>query len=140
MSKEDFNKITDYSLLILDEDGKQEKVKSFSYYKAEITITNSSLDSEKNYTLKIVPGLTNENDQVTLKFKEETFVENPEKIDIRPSSLSLFPTMEKQLSFDIEKPGFDKQNDSEYFGKINFKSKTGIEYEMPLLINNGEAK
>jgi hypothetical protein len=140
MSKEDFNKTTDYTLIVLDENGREEEVKAFSYFEEAISVTNSSLNTEKKYTLKIVPGLTNEDDNVNLHIREQTFVEKPQSIRMRPSSISLYPTMEKQLSFDIEKPGFEKPDDSKYFGKIDFKSRTGIENEMPLIINNGEAK
>ncbi|MBU2492224.1 MAG: S8 family serine peptidase [Bacteroidetes bacterium] len=140
MLKEDFNKITDFSLLIFDENGKKEEIVSFSYFETEISITNSSLNEEKKYLLKIVPGFTNENEAISLKIREETFVEKPQSIKIVPASLSFYPTMETHLNLNIEKPVFEKPGDSKYFGKIDFKSKTGTEYEMPLLINNGEAK
>ncbi|PKL87132.1 MAG: hypothetical protein CVV23_16935 [Ignavibacteriae bacterium HGW-Ignavibacteriae-2] len=137
MTKENFNKVTDFAVLIYDENGKVLNSGGLSYETGDINIKNTFDTTETKLKLSIVPAFTNSDDEMTINIKEITTVENAVEIKFNKSKISLFPTSVKDLELKFSKPGFDIPADALPGGTLYFKnSSTGkVETEIPLLFN-----
>ncbi|PJA95308.1 MAG: hypothetical protein CO129_12400 [Ignavibacteriales bacterium CG_4_9_14_3_um_filter_34_10] len=137
LSKEDFNKVTDFALMIYDEHGKTKSSSGLSYSNGEISIRKDKSDNEEKYVLTLVPGYTHRAGSIKIKIIEKTYSVKQNNIKINQSSLTLFPSVVKSVLIDLQKPETDKPIDALYFGALIFKSqKSSIkEFELPLTFN-----
>lgn len=137
LNKDDFNKVTDFALMIYDNEGKTKSSSGLSYSNGEISIKREKADSDENYKLTLVPGYTHKAGSMKIKIVEKTYFANQTNLKIKQNSVSLFPSVQKSIYLELKKPETEKPNDSVYFGSIIFKSpKTNIkEFELPLTFN-----
>ena len=140
VSKTDFNKLTDFALLIFDEDGKILSSDGLSYNEGSISVKNLFYEEEVPLKLTLIPAYANKAGQMKVKVKEITSME--EKVNMTVSldnsqRISLYPSVQYQLSLNYLYPKFSIPDDAVYFGNIYFKSPNGekTEYELPLQIN-----
>ncbi|MFC2084555.1 S8 family serine peptidase, partial [Bacteroidota bacterium] len=139
ISKEDFNKLTDFAFLIYDKEGKALSSNGLGYRTGSISISNNFDEDEKNLTLTLIPGYANEAGQMDINIREITLLENTNKISVTSNnekSVTLFPTFGKKLICEYNKPEVTIPKDSKLFGKINFISPNSNKtvYEIPVYI------
>lgn len=137
LSKEDFNKITDFSFIILDETGKALEKNGLSNRTASVSVKNKSDKDEVNYVLLIVPGFANKESTATVFVTERTSFPTSVNIDVKDmnrQSVTLYPSTTRTLKCSISNTEFKIPNDTKVFGSIYFKSPTTekTEYELPI--------
>ncbi len=140
LSKEDFNKVTDFSMLIYDKDGKALVKDGLSYREGSVSIDNKFKSDTTNLTFTLVPAFANAPGKITIFLKEETDFDNPVDISVKDNgraSTTLYPAILKTLDCEFSKPDIAIPNDSNFFGKIYFESSAtkNIDYELPILFN-----
>jgi len=140
VSGEDFNKVTDFAVQIIDEDGKIVSSNGFSYDNMSISINNSYDNDEVNLILQYVPAYVDEPKEITVYVNEITDLKEPVTLDVRNKgndSIVLYPSVVEDIEVNYEKPELDFPEDSVPYGKIIFESpETGdTEYELPIYFN-----
>jgi len=127
ISKEDFNKVTDFAFLIYDDKGKAKAASGFSYKSASISIKNSSDEDETNYKLTLIPGYANEAGQICVKITETTIVDSPAEMKVtnkNSTNLTLYPSITEKLNCKFSIPDYEIPEDAKPYGKINFNSRS----------------
>jgi subtilisin family serine protease len=137
MSKEDFNLVTDFSLMILDTTGYAVSKDGLSYRKGFISIANSFDQDSMEYTLEVIPAFTHKNSNMKIKVTEITYLSGSVPINVTnlgKRSVSLYPNSPRTLMFGLSKPDFTLPIDAKFYGKVYFKSSSTskTEYELPL--------
>lgn len=137
LTKEDFNKVTDFSLMILDSTGYAVVKEGLSYRTGYISVDNSSDAESVEYTLAIIPAFTHKNSSMTIKIKELTSLSSSVPVSVtnlEKRSVTLYPNSPRTLKFGLTKPDFTLPSDAKFYGKIYFKSPSTNkkEYELPL--------
>jgi len=137
MSKKDFNKFTDLSLLVYDENGLTVESDALSFKTGIISVTNNSTTDSTEYVFTIVPGFADESGSADINLTENTYFKNDYIIGVygeRQSRVTLYPSLPKQLNISFDEPNEFFPNDSVPFGKINFESSATkkTEYELPI--------
>lgn len=139
LSKEDFNKTTDFSVLIIDENGKALEKSGLSNRSGSISIKNSADKDEVKYQLQITPAFTHKEGKATLFIKERTVFPSSVSLDVKDQnrrSVTLYPSNSRTLKCNFIKPEFNVPADAKVYGKIYFKSPSTekTEYELPIYI------
>ncbi len=137
MSKEDFSKLTDLALLILDKDGYQVGSDALSYSEGSVSITNTSDNDSTEYFFEIVPGFAFESSSADIHLTEITTFKTDYDFDVtseRKSSITLYPSLPKQLQINFAMPNEFFPENSQPTGKILFESTSSkkTEYELPI--------
>ena len=137
MSKEDFSKLTDLALLILDKDGYQIESDALSYSEGSISIPNTSDNDSTEYIFEIVPGFAFESSSADIQLTEITTFKADYVFDVsseRKSSVTLYPSLPKQLQINFTIPNEFFPENSQPTGKILFESASSkkTEYELPI--------
>jgi len=137
MSKDDFSKLTDLALLILDKDGYQVESDALSYSEGSISITNTSDNDSTEYIFEIVPGFAFNSSSADIQLTEITTFKNEYNFDVmseRKSSVTLYPSLPKQLQINFDMPNEFFPENSQPTGKILFESTSSkkTEYELPI--------
>lgn len=137
LSKEDFNKTTDFSVMILDENGKALSKNGLANKTGSLSIRNSSDKDEVNYILEIIPAFTHKEGKATLFVKEQTEFPSPISVDVKDQNrkaTTLYPSNTRTLKCTFSKPEYNVPGDSKVYGKIYFKSPSTekTEYELPI--------
>ena len=137
MTKEDFNKVTDFSLMILDSAGYAVSKDALSYREGSIAIANSSDADSVEFTLALIPAFTHKNSDMTINVKEITYCSGSVSVNVanlEKRSVTLYPNSPRTLKFGLTKPDFILPADAKYYGKIYFRSPSTNknEYELPL--------
>jgi hypothetical protein len=137
MSKTDFSKLTDLSLLIYDTEGVVVNSDALSFRNGSISINNSSDADSTEYVFVIVPGFAHESSSANIDITEVTTFNaeyNFNVISEKKSSVTLYPSLPKQLQIIFEVPNEFFPENSQPVGKISFESSTTKknEYELPI--------
>lgn len=137
MTKEDFNKVTDFSLMIFDKTGFAVSKDGLSYRSGPITVDNSSDEDSIEYVLAVIPAFTHKNGNMTIKVEEITYLASTVPVNVtnlEKKSLTLYPNSPRTLKFGLLKPDITLPDGAEFYGKIYFKSPSTNkkEYELPL--------
>ncbi len=140
LSKEDFNKVTDFSVLIYNEDGKAIEKTGLGYKDGSLTIENTFKTDTVNLKLLLVPGFANGDSQLEANITTKTYMKIPTEFSIKDNSRStsvLYPSIQKELTCDFQKPDYVMPNNAKVFGKIYFESRSTkkIDSEMPIHFN-----
>ncbi len=140
LSKENYNKVTDFSYQILDDSGVAFIKDGLSYHTGSISVSQGDIKNGPNLTLEIIPGFTNVTDSMTITVKEETEMDAGQPFAVTGSgrgSASLYPSIEQQLYLNYSKPSYDIPEGAKVYGKITFASSASkeTEYELPIIIN-----
>jgi tripeptidyl-peptidase-2 len=147
MSKEDYNKFTDFSLQILDEKGNALVKTGLNYPSGEIEVPNSfeNTDSTKLFLI-LIPAFVDKPGNADIKIVQTTYLKNSLSITIQnelSNKVEIYPTIEKTITCYGAKAGFYYPKDSKPFGKIYFNQpKTDkTVFEIPFLLNvEGDTK
>ncbi|MEN8194583.1 MAG: hypothetical protein ABFS12_17315, partial [Bacteroidota bacterium] len=140
ISKTDFNKLTDFAVLIYDENGKIISSDGLGYSEGSISVRNTFSKEEVNLKLTLVPAYANEAGQMDVNIIETTVAKNKVNIGVTSdysNRITMYPSVEYQLSLNYLYPSFTIPDDAVYYGKVYFKSLSGGQkkYELPLQIN-----
>ncbi|MBU0558634.1 MAG: S8 family serine peptidase [Bacteroidetes bacterium] len=140
ISKEDFNKVTDFALMIYDESGKALNTGGLSYKNGSIGVRNKFEAESTKLKLTLIPAFANEAGQIKVSVTEKTLFEKQGKLTAKNngrSRVTLYPGVSADLSLEFAKPENVIPNDSNVFGKIKFNSeKTDkTEFQIPILFN-----
>jgi len=139
LSKDDFNKLTDFAFQIYDDNGVVVDNMGLSYKEGSVKVENYS-GGTANYTFELVPAMTNKEDAITVTIEETTgFTQKPD-ISITyqgRNSVSLYPSIPKTLDVNLMDENITVPEDSRPFGKFYFESTATnkIEYELPITFN-----
>ncbi len=140
VSKEDFNKTTDFALMIYDNKGKSRALGGLSYYKETISINNKFNADTSHYKLVLKPAFANKPGQMTIFVKEHSKFVNPEPISVKHnfrSRINMYPSILTDLNCSYGP--LPKVNANEkIYGKIyfNLPQKDETEFEFPIYIKN----
>jgi tripeptidyl-peptidase II len=137
ISKEDFNKVTDFTYAVYDSSGKALSSGGLSYRTGDISIDNDFKGDVTKLKLVLIPGYATSVRKIDVKITETTDLENHSPIKFRSGSLTFFPTVNQSMPLDFKKPDFVITADSKFCGKIEFKSMrtSNTVFEMPLLFD-----
>lgn len=140
LSKEDYNKTTDFETQIIDTSGKVISSSSFGYKDNEISIYNSYDAEELKFTLKLVPAFVKSDEEITVHITEETILK--ERIEIQGrnkgnSEVILYPSIKETIDLDYDFSGINFPEQTIPRGIIYFsnpENKNTI-YELPIYFN-----
>lgn len=125
ISKTDFNKITDFAIVIYDKDGKILSSDGLSYNTGSISIHNTFKEDEVSLILKLVPAYACGVGQMDVKITETTLLK--EKAEIKLTSegskkITMYPSLKKALTLDYKLPEYKIPEGTKYYGKLYFNS------------------
>ena len=139
ISKTDFNKITDFAIVIYDEDGKSLSSDGLSYNNGSISIFNTYKADSTNLVLKFIPAFANEAGQINAKIVETTLLK--EKMEIKLTSegskrVTMYPSLQKTLKLKYKLPKYEIPEETNYYGKLYFNSTNDEKkiVKLPILI------
>jgi hypothetical protein len=137
LSKDDFNKTTDFTYEIVDSSGYAVSKGGLDYRIGEISYSAKGSNQKDAYNLLLIPAFTNASDDMTVTIKEETEFENPFRLRINENSsnLTLYPSIAKSLVLDYAKPDVELPGNSVLSGKLLFQSSDETVYELPVSIS-----
>jgi tripeptidyl-peptidase II len=140
LSKEDFNKVTDFTYEIVDSSGYAVEKGGLDYREGKISLTALKSDKLDKYNLLIIPGFTNASDSMTVTINEETFFEKPKSFGIvgNSANLTLYPSITNTLILDYSKPDIEIPGDAVYRAKLLFQSGNKTMDELPIIIEQKE--
>lgn len=137
LSKEDFNKVTDFSMVIYNEDGIAISKDGLSFSTGSVSVQNSQDKDNVNYVLEIIPAFTNSSGNMSINIDEVTNFIKAVFVDVKNNknnSVTLFPNSLKTITCNFTKPENEIPAGAQFFGKIYFKSiiSAKTEYELPV--------
>jgi len=143
LTKEDFNKVTDFAFIILDEEGVAVESNALSYRDGSISISRSSDSESESYTLEIIPGFAHKDGEMIIKVTEKTILESPENVDVKfngRDQVTLYPNILFELQCDFELPELQIPKDAKFYGMIEFKSAANdkVECKLPVCFSSGK--
>ncbi len=139
ISKEDFNKTTDFAMMIYDENGKALELGGLSYRSDEIGIRNKFKSDTTKLSLVLRPAFANEAGNMTIFVEEYTYVDNAPSFKVTAGGLP-FVTFYPSILTDLNCRFGNLENipaDAKQFGKIYFKNldTKKTEKEIPVFFN-----
>ncbi len=139
VSKDDFNKLTDFAYQVYDTAGAVLETSGLSYKEGTITANNSA-GQTTNFKFELVPAMTNKGDEILVTVEEETGFVNSTDIIVtnqRKPAVSLYPSVPKELDIKVPDTNFTVPDGCKPFGIIYFESTATnkIEYELPINFN-----
>ena len=137
LSKEDFNKVTDFSMVIYNEDEIAISKDGLSFSTGSVSVQNSQDKDNVNYVLEIIPAFTNSSGNMSINIDEVTNFIKAVFVDVKNNknnSVTLFPNSSKTITCNFTKPENEIPAGAQFFGKIYFKSiiSAKTEYELPV--------
>ena len=139
LSKEDFNKVTDYALMIYDEDGKAVSVGGLSYSEGSVSIRNSFDADSTNLKFVMIPAFTNDDDELLahVTISSELKQATPFKVTVDGRNrVSFYPGVIYDLLCGLEAPEVFLPEGAKFYGKIDFKNVNDkLIYSLPLNFN-----
>ncbi len=138
LTKEDFNKVTDFSFQILDTSGKAVSKNALSYRSGgNVSIEIPEDKDSIEYVLELVPAFVSKELSAKVKVNEIIYFPSTLSVDVKcdgKTSVTLYPNNIKKLDVKFPNPVIDYAEDYTGFGKIYFNSPTSnkIEYELPI--------
>lgn len=140
LSKEDFNKVTDFSMIIYDKDGKAIEKNGLSYRNGSIRIDNNFKPDSVSLTLALVPAFTNQPDELRVNLQTVTMFDTPQPFSVKDNKRNNsvpYPEIQRTLECSMQKDRPGIPNNSIRFGKIYFESSATkkVDCEIPILFN-----
>jgi subtilisin family serine protease len=141
LTKEDFNKVTDFAFIILDEEDVAVESNALSYRDGSISISRSTDLEDENYTLEIIPGFAHQDGEMTIEVTEKTSLQNPVTVDVNYNGrdqVTLYPNILTELNCDFELPEIQIPENAKFYGIIEFKSAANdkVECELPVCFSS----
>lgn len=136
LSKDEFNKLTDFALMIYNESGEAKLTGGFSYRSSSIELNRNKSDVDENYKLTLIPAFTHSAGKLKIKIVEKTFFENSIQLSLSSNRITLYPSISEAIKLELKKPEIN-YSDAKYFGTLIFSHpRTNIkEFELPLTFN-----
>ncbi|PID61129.1 MAG: hypothetical protein CR986_03230 [Ignavibacteriae bacterium] len=124
LSKEDYNKVTDFALMIYNTEGKSVNIGGLSSSKSEISVSNIA-DTTQNYTFEFIPAFAEKPSKMEVNITEKTYFKN--KVNLNAlingsNKILLYPNIKQKVSFSFDKPEQTIPENNLYFGEIEFKA------------------
>jgi subtilisin family serine protease len=137
MSKEDYNRLTDLAFMIYDSEGMIVDNNALSFRTGSVSVNNSSDADSSEYVFEIVPGFAHEASSADIHIKEITSFKSEYSFNVvseRKSSVTLYPSLPKQMEIYFELPNEHFPIYSQPIGVIIFESSSTkkTEYELPI--------
>lgn len=141
LSKTDFNKLTDFALMIYDDKGKAQFVGGLSYRSDMASINKIKNDATENYKFVLIPGFANGPTDLEIKIVEYTYLEKEVDLNLKSSgksNITMYPYINYNLDVNFSLPEIELTEGTKYFGEIYFKSglTDKIDLTKKILINN----
>ncbi len=140
LSKDDFNKVTDFSIIIYNQDGKAIVKDGLSYKDATVKVNNTFGKDTVHLKLTLIPAFAIKAEEIQINLTEKTYLKNHEPVTItdgdKPSTI-LYPYTTKTLQCIFAAPDVKPHKGEKFFGKLYFNSNEtdGINLEFPILFN-----
>ncbi|NOH00349.1 MAG: S8 family serine peptidase [Ignavibacteriae bacterium] len=143
LSKKEYNQLTDFAALVLDEEDKAVAKSSLSYREGELVFKNKNYKDSTNYRLKLIPGFVHAESSFSLDLKEKTYFRNKESFKVKNSGssiISIYPSQTQKLICEYYMPDILIDADEIYFGRVILtpKTKSNIKQELPVHIKLSE--
>ncbi len=140
LTKEDFNKITDFTILAYDKTGFAVEKDGLSYSTGELTVTNNEKLGKAEYKLVIIPGFANADSELKVLIKEKTYFNDSIDLNVKcknKKSVNLYPSIPEELKVEYKLPELTIPEGTKLFGNINFESPATnkVEYEIPINVS-----
>lgn len=140
LSKNDFEKITDFSLIIYDRKGNAKVRDALSYREGHIEIGNTFNSDSVNLRLILIPAFANKPGTMKIHINEKTYFNDALSFQVKDNGSSvttLYPDIEKSLDCEFSAPYQIIPENGLPFGKIYFESGLSkkIKYELPVYFN-----
>ncbi len=140
LSKEDYNKVTDFAFEVMDDSGTALAKNGLSYRTGSITISPEDVHDGSNLYYMLAPAFTNASDSMTVNVKEKTEMNSQPYFSVTGSSkgrLSLYPSIEQLMHLNYSQPQYDMPEGSKIYGTVTFTNSASkeTEYELPITIN-----
>ena len=136
ISKEDFNKTTDFAIQIYNKDGKAISKTGLSYKSDVISVRNTFKEDSTKLRLELRPAFANGPEPMTVHIKAITYFKNPQSIKVteRGSAQAVFyPSITETLKLNFKAPKDYLPKDAKPYGKIYFKNTNDkTEFEFPV--------
>jgi tripeptidyl-peptidase II len=143
LRKEDYNKLTDFSMLILNEEGRIVRNDALSYAEGSLSIQNHSGSEDTKYTLQLIPGFTHLSGEMKFEIIESTTFSNPDPINVKyagRNNVALYPNIPVELECGIKGLTLEVPEEAKVYGTLFFESSITkiIEHELPVYIINNK--
>jgi subtilisin family serine protease len=138
LSKEDFNKVTDFALMIYDKDGKALRAGGLNNRNETITITKSNKDEIIDYKFIMIPGFAHEPSNIKIILNEKTYFSDAPEMSVKNnkrSNIKLYPNTVYLLNCDYKLPEISIPEENKYFGAITFKSVKTKDVKLTKILN-----
>ncbi len=136
ISKEDFNKTTDFAVQIYDSKGKAVAKTGLSYKTETISIGNKSKNDTTHYRLELRPAFANAPEPMTIHIKVLTRFKKTHTVKVTANGTPravLYPSNVETIKLNIKKPNETYPKDSKLYGRIVLKNEDGkTEFEFPV--------
>jgi subtilisin family serine protease len=135
ISKDDFNKVTDFALMIYDKDGKAVALGGLSYATESLELPNSSEDDSTKYTFTLIPAFAEKVGKITVHVTEITELKKTTDVFVTSNGsnrFTLFPSQQKEIKCNIKKPDYNFPKDVTPFGEIILKSGDKTKHIIPV--------
>jgi tripeptidyl-peptidase-2 len=137
LTKENFNKLTDFAYQIIDNNGKAISQGGLSYRTGSISVNMPGDKDSVNYILELIPAFAGKELDAYVDVQETTDFSSSISVDVKNNgrtSLTLYPNNIKNIDFNFSKPEQYIPADGIGYGKIYFKSPATdkTEYELPI--------
>jgi hypothetical protein len=112
-----FNKVTDFALMILDEEGKAVKTGAFAYKDQSITLNRIPKNGNEKFNFVMIPGFAHEPSDISFKIVKTKYLKNAIESNVtnnRKKTITIYPDVNYNLNFDLKLPN-TKLNDGESF-------------------------
>lgn len=124
ISKEDYNKTTDFPIEIYNSKGKAVSKTGMSSKTATISVRNNDKENSE-YELVLRPAFTLKPGKMTINIIEKTGFDNQPEVKVKGvgrRSTTFYPSIPVELKCDFSKPEIDYPEDANPYGKIYFKN------------------
>lgn len=134
VTKEDFNKVTDFAVMIFDKNDIAVEKNGLSYRKGEISVSGKG-----EYKLALIPGFTNADGELKVLVTEKTYFAEPIEINVKAKnkqSVMFYPSIAETLILDYKLPELKLPEGTKLFGEIKLNNNNNIaEYVFPFNVN-----
>ncbi len=135
ISKEDFNKTTDFAVQIYDKEGNAISKTGLSYDSEVLSIRNTFNADSVELRLELRPAFANAPSKMSIKVIEQTKFKNSQDLKVTDNGskrTTFYPSEVRQLKVDFSKPDEFIPADAKPFGFIYLKKNSNTEVEFPI--------
>ncbi|MFH1194335.1 MAG: S8 family serine peptidase [bacterium] len=127
LSKEDFNKTTDFAIQIYNSKGEAVEKAGLSYRTETISVDNNGSADSVEYVLELRPAFTNSPGRMTIDVEEVSYFKSKSDLQIKQagmSNIAFYPSIPVELTCSFLKPDVELPENAKLFGKIYLKSQS----------------